>query len=84
MTLPASAAERRRMQHGAHSAPTVIDRHLLPTGAQQQTVGRSPLLQSIDGTDRQTDGQTPDSYTDPRLHTERAASYFLTHLHTAN
>jgi len=31
--------------------------------------GRSPLLLSIDG----TDGQTPDRYIDPALHTMRAA-----------
>jgi len=37
VTLPAFAAERRRLHHGARSAPAAIDRYLLPQGAQQQT-----------------------------------------------
>jgi len=32
MTLSAFAAERRRLQHGARSAPADIDRYLLSTG----------------------------------------------------
>ena len=48
-----------------------------PQGAQQQT-RRTPLLLSINGTDRrtdaQTDGRTPDRYTDPAPHTFRAVS----------
>jgi len=45
-------------------------------GAQQQT-SRTPLLLSIDGTDRRTDGRTPDRYIDPALHTMRAATIRL-------
>jgi len=59
--LSTFAAERWRLQHGARSEPTAIDRYLLPTctqGTQQQTP-RPPLLLSIDGTDRRMpDGQT--------------------------
>jgi len=64
MTLPAFAAERRRLLS--------ID----ISGAQQQTRCTSPLL-SIDGkdepTDRRTDdGQTFDRFVDPAQHTMRA------------
>jgi len=48
-----------------------------PHGAQQQT-SRTPLLLSIDGTDRQTDGLTLDRYVDPDphiLHGQRQYSY---------
>jgi len=44
MTLPAFAAERRRLQHGV----AAIDRYLLQT----------PAALSMDGTDRRTDGRT--------------------------
>jgi len=37
------------------TAPAAVDRYLLPYGAQQQT-RRPPLLLSIDGTDKRTDG----------------------------
>jgi len=37
--LPAFAAERRRLQHGARSALAAINRYLLPTGREQ--AGRS-------------------------------------------
>ena len=43
-----------------------------PQGAQQQT-SRTPPLLSIDGTDRQTNGQTLDRCTDPVPHAMRAA-----------
>jgi len=48
MTLPAFAAERRRVQHcaGIYRSTTTAE-----AGAQQQT-RRPPLLLSIDGTDR--------------------------------
>jgi len=59
MTLPAFAAERKRL-HGisidswnAAPAPAAVSRYLLPQGAQQQT-SRTPLLLSIDATDRRT------------------------------
>ena len=54
MTLPAFAAERRRPQHDAHSHQAIFP---ACRGTQQQT-HRPPLLLSIDGTDRQTDGRT--------------------------
>jgi len=56
MTLSVFGAKRRL---GACStALAAIDRYLLqiPGGAQQQT-RRPPLLLSIDGTDRHTDGR---------------------------
>jgi len=62
MTLPAFAAERRRLLHSAAAAagrPAVqqsIDISCAP-GAQQQT-HRTPLLRSTDGTDRRTDGHS--------------------------
>jgi len=52
-----------------------------PAGAQQQTHS-TPLLLSIDRTDRETagrtDGRTLDRYIDPALHTIRAVSVGLT------
>jgi len=54
-TLPAFAAERRRLL----SIDISWQR-----GAQQQT-RRTPLLLSIDGTDGQTDGRTLDRFIDP-------------------
>ena len=47
MTLPAFAAERRRMQHGARSYRPIS---VVYAGAQQRT-RRLPLMLSIDGTD---------------------------------
>jgi len=52
MTLPASAAEGRRLQQISMIAGTRRQQ-----GAQQQT-SRTSLLLSIDGTDGQTDGRT--------------------------
>jgi len=60
MTLPAFAAERWRLQHGARSHRLIS---AADSGAQQQT-HRPPLLLSIDGTDRRTDRRTPDRYID--------------------
>jgi len=57
VTLPAIAAERRRLLHGA-----------------QQQTRRPPLLLSIDGTDRRTDGRTLDRYLNRAAHIARAAS----------
>jgi len=65
VTLSAFDAERRLLLHCARSATAVI--------AQQQT-RRTPLLLSIDGTDRQSDGRTPDRYTYPAPHTTQAVS----------
>jgi len=66
VTLLAFVAERRRLQHGAHSAPAAIDRYLLPA-RRSAANPRPPLLLSIDGTDKRTDGQNgrmPDRYLD--------------------
>jgi len=54
------------------SAPAPVDRYLRQ-GAQQQT-RRPPLLLSIDGTDRRSDGWTPDLHIDPASHTLQAVS----------
>jgi len=57
MTLPAFAAEHKRLQGTSidswYAAPAAVGRYLLPQGAQQQT-SRTPLLLSIDATDRRT------------------------------
>ena len=53
VTLPAFAAEGRRLQHGAHSCRSIS----LAAGCSVAT-HQPPLLLSIDGTDRQMDGRT--------------------------
>jgi len=55
MTLPAFAAERRRLQQGARSCRSIST---ADAGAQQQT-RRSQLLQFIDGTYRQRSNGHP-------------------------
>jgi len=69
MTLPAFAAERRAAaplllleRRGAYCTAhllqarrAAIDRYLLPA---RHSAANPPLLRSIDGTDRQTDGRT--------------------------
>ena len=56
MTLPAFAAERRRLQHGARSALAAIDRHVLSTG---RSAANSPAaVAAVDRRDRRTDGRT--------------------------
>ena len=59
MTLPACAAERRRLQHGARSYRSMS---AIDAGAQQQT-RRPQLLLLVDGTEERTDRRTPDLYT---------------------
>ena len=60
MTLPAFAAERRRLQEiltdswYAAQAPAATEQQLLPQGTQQQT-SHTLLLLSINATDKQTD-----------------------------
>jgi len=71
VTLPAFVAAVPLLL-GAWHQPLSIDIRI-PLGAQQQT-RRTPLLRSIDGTDRRTDGCTPDRYIDPALHTMRTVS----------
>jgi len=63
MTLPAFAAERRRLQeiltdswYGAQ-APAATEQQLLPQGTQQQT-SHTLLLLSINATDKRTNGWT--------------------------
>jgi len=51
VTLPAFAAERRRLQHSARSAPAAITDIFCLHSAQQQT-RRPPLLLSADETDQ--------------------------------
>ena len=56
VTLPAFAAERRRLLHGACSAPAAIDRYLLPAG---RSAANSPAaMVAVDRWDRRTDGRT--------------------------
>jgi len=68
MALPAFAAERRAaapLLPAAWRPQLSIDISSLH-GAQQQT--RRTLLRSNDGTDRRTDGQTPNRFIDPAPH----------------
>jgi len=66
MTLPAVAAERRRLQHGPAARRPQL---WIDIGAQQET--RRPPLLSIDGTDRRTDTRPKHS---PSPRTMRAAT----------
>jgi len=70
-TLPAFAAESRRLQHGARSCRLIS---AADDCDQQQTRGAPQLLQPNDGTDRLTDGRTTDRYKNPAPHTMRTAS----------
>jgi len=72
MTLPAVAVERGRLLTAisidswyAAPAPAAVDRYLLPAG---RSATNPPVLPSIDGTDRQTDGRTLDRFIDPVTH----------------
>jgi len=65
--LPSAVLRRRRRP------PLSIDT-FSPRGAQRQTRRRTPQPQSNDGTDRQTDGRTPDRYIDPAAHAAQAGS----------
>jgi len=67
VTLPTFAAERRRMPHGARSAPAAIDRSISPA-ARRVLSSKPPLLLSIDVTDGRADGRTPNRYIDPAPH----------------
>ena len=68
MTLSAFAAERRRLQHGARSAPAHSYRSIFPTHRMlsSKTAGHRCCCQSM--------GQTDDGWTDARpLHRSRSA-----------
>jgi len=56
ITLPAFAAERRRLRHGALSAPAAIDRYLLPAG--RSAANPPPAAAAAERRDRQADGRT--------------------------
>jgi len=82
VTLLAFAAERRAaapLLVGARGAcrvrcvPPLSTDIACPQDAQQQT-RRKPLVLSIDGTDRRTDGHTPSLHIDPAAHTMRVES----------
>jgi len=72
MTLSAFAAERWQLTPAARRPQLLIDISC-PQGAQHQT-RRTPLLLSINGTDRQRDGRTPDRYIHPAVHTVGSVS----------
>jgi len=72
VTLPAFAAERRAavlLLLGVRRPPLSINISC-SHGAQQQSRG-TPLLRSNDGTDKRTDGRTPNRYTDYAPHNMR-------------
>ena len=54
VTLPAFAAERRRLLQGARSAPAAIDRYLLP--ARRSAANLLHAAAAVDRWDRQTYG----------------------------
>jgi len=56
MTLPAFAAERRRLQHDARSTPADIDRHFLPAG--RSAANSRTAVAAVDQWDRQTERWT--------------------------
>ena len=76
MTLPASAAERRHLQHGARSVPVAVDRCFLLAGRSAATPPAAVPAGDrwYRQTDRRTDGRTPDRYIVPAAHTMRAVS----------
>jgi len=57
MTLPAFAAERRRQQHGARSAPATIDRYLQPAARSAANPPHAAAaIDRMGQIDTQTDG----------------------------
>ena len=56
VTLPAFAAERRRLHYCARSAPTAVDRYLLPAG--RSAANPPAAVAAVDRWDRRTDGET--------------------------
>ena len=67
VTLPAFAAERRRLQHGARSCRSTYPACM---ALSSKPAGRRCCCRLT----RQTDGRTLDRYIDPAPHTMRAAS----------
>jgi len=62
-TLTAFAAERRRACYTASASRLQLSIHISRLqGALSSKPAGLPLLLSIDGTDRRTDGRTPDRY----------------------
>jgi len=72
VTLSALAAAAPLLLLGARRPPLSID--ISHTRDARQQIRRTPLLLSVDGTDRQTDGRTPDRYIDPAPHATRTLS----------
>jgi len=72
VTQPTFAAERQRLQHGTRSAPAAID-ICCPRGVQQQT-HRTPLMLSIDGTDRYGRTSPPYAVTRPSQYYHRTGA----------
>jgi len=77
MTLAAFAAEHWRLQHGARSYRSIS---AADAGAQHQT-RRSPLLLSIDGTDRRTD-LTPHTGSVSQLREHQKFGYTMNKYHS--
>ena len=72
VTLSALAAAAPLLLLGARRPPLSID--ISHTRDARQQIRRTPLLLSIDGTDKQTDGRTPDRYIYPAPHATRTLS----------
>ena len=73
VALLAFAAERRAPVRSLRSVGRVtIDRYLYCAPGPQQQTRRSGVRRPNAGTDRQTDGLTPDRCIDPAPHTMRA------------
>jgi len=53
MMLPAFAAKRQHLQHGANRAPTAIDRYLLPIG--HSAANPPTIIAAVDQWDRRMD-----------------------------
>ena len=77
ITLPAFAAERRRPQLGARSAPAAaaIDRYILLTW--RSAASPPAAVAAVNRWDRHTDGRTPDRYIDPAPQKYRLISTYI-------
>ena len=72
MTLSAFAAERRRLQHGARSAPAAIDLYLLLAG--RSAANPPAAFATVDQWVRRTDRRTDAGPLNPAPHTMQASS----------